>query len=80
MFPSVQRDLNFVVAENVAWREMERVVQNAVGQSLANLTYRETYRDEKKDGKDRKRVLMTVALQRHDATLVATKLTHLSIS
>lgn len=69
MFPSVQRDLNFVVAENVAWREMERVVQNAVGQSLANLTYRETYRDEKKDGKDRKRVLMTVALQRHDATL-----------
>ena len=48
---------------------MERVVQNAVGQSLANLTYRETYRDEKKDGKDRKRVLMTVALQRHDATL-----------
>lgn len=69
MFPSVQRDLNFVVAEKVAWREMEQVVQSAVGESLANLTYRETYRDTNKDGKDRKRVLMTVELQRHDATL-----------
>ncbi len=36
---------------------------------LASVTYRETYRDEKKDGKNRKRVLMTVELQRHDATL-----------
>jgi phenylalanyl-tRNA synthetase beta chain len=33
------------------------------------VTYRETYRDEKKDGKNRKRVLMTVELQRHDSTL-----------
>ena len=68
-FPSIQRDLNFIVAESVAWSEMENVVRAAVGTELANLTYRETYRDEKKDGKDRKRVLLTVELQRHDATL-----------
>jgi phenylalanyl-tRNA synthetase beta chain len=68
-FPSIQRDLNFVVAESVRWSEMENVVRAAVGSDLAAVTYRETYRDEKRDGKDRKRVLMTVELQRHDATL-----------
>lgn len=69
MFPSIERDLNFVVAESVRWSEMENVVRAAVGAELAAVTYRETYRDEKKDGKNRKRVLMTVELQRHDATL-----------
>ncbi len=69
MFPSIQRDLNFIVSESVRWSEMENVVRSAVGSELASVTYRETYRDPKKDGKDRKRVLMTVELQRHDATL-----------
>lgn len=68
-FPSVQRDLNFVLAESVRWNEMENVVRAAVGEDLANVSYKETYRDEKKDGKDRKRVLMSVELQRHDSTL-----------
>lgn len=68
-FPSIQRDLNFVVAESVAWSQMENVVRHAVGSELASIAYRETYRDAKKDGADRKRVLMTVELQRHDATL-----------
>lgn len=68
-FPSIQRDLNFIVDEKVRWSEMENVVRAAVGSELAAVTYRETYRDKKKDGKDRKRVLMTVELQRHDATL-----------
>lgn len=69
MFPSVQRDLNFIVGEAIRWREMEGVVRAAVGEDLADITYRETYRDPKKDGKDRKRVLMTLELQRHDSTL-----------
>jgi phenylalanyl-tRNA synthetase beta chain len=68
-FPSIQRDLNFVVAETVRWSEMENVVRAAVGTELASVTYLETYRDEKKDGKESKRVLMTVELQKHDATL-----------
>ena len=68
-FPSIQRDLNFVVAESVRWNQMEDVVRAAVGSELAGVRYQETYRDEKKDGKDRKRVLMTVQLQRHDSTL-----------
>ncbi|TWT55051.1 Phenylalanine--tRNA ligase beta subunit [Rubripirellula amarantea] len=68
-FPSIQRDLNFVVAESVQWKEMEDVVRAAVGSELAGVRYQETYRDAEKDGKDRKRVLMTVELQRHDATM-----------
>jgi phenylalanyl-tRNA synthetase beta chain len=68
-FPSVQRDLNFVLAESVRWSQLEQVVRSAGGDELARVTYRETYRDPEKDGADRKRLLMTVELQRHDATL-----------
>ena len=68
-FPSIQRDLNFVVAESVRWSELEEVVRTAVGSELAAVRYRETYRDAGKDGKDRKRVLMSVELQSHEATL-----------
>ncbi|MCA9138716.1 MAG: hypothetical protein KDB00_18220, partial [Planctomycetales bacterium] len=69
MFPSVERDLNFVMAESVRWNELENVVRSAVGEQLKSVSYRETYRDPDKDGKDRKRVLLSVHLQRNDATL-----------
>ena len=69
VFPSVQRDLNFVVAESVRWGAMERAVRAAAGSELADVTYRETYRDENADGAGRKRVLMTVQLQSHTETL-----------
>ena len=68
-FPSVQRDLNFVLAEKTRWVELENVVRAAIGEELVDLSYRETYRDEKRDGKDRKRVLLSVELQRQDSTL-----------
>lgn len=68
-FPSVERDLNFVMAESVRWNELENVVRSAVGDQLKSVQYRETYRDPDKDGKDRKRVLLTMQLQRDDATL-----------
>ncbi|QDT09881.1 phenylalanine--tRNA ligase subunit beta [Planctomycetes bacterium K23_9] len=68
-FPSVQRDLNFVLAESVRWSEMENVVRSAVGDDLADLVYVETYRDEKKDGKGTKRLLLSVVLQKSDDTL-----------
>ena len=68
-FPSIQRDLNFVIAEEVQWSQLENVVRSAIGHELADVSYRETYRDAKKDGADRKRVLLTVELQLHDSTL-----------
>jgi phenylalanyl-tRNA synthetase beta chain len=69
MFPSVERDLNFVMAESVRWSELENVVRSAVGEQLHSIAYRETYRDVDKDGKDRKRILLSMQLQRFDATL-----------
>ncbi|MDV6032723.1 MAG: phenylalanine--tRNA ligase subunit beta [Phycisphaera sp. RhM] len=69
MFPSVERDLNFVMSESVRWNELENVVRSAVGQQLKSVTYRETYRDPEKDGKDRKRVLLSVQLQSDETTL-----------
>ena len=68
-YPSIQRDLNFILSESVRWSELENVVRASVGNELANVSYRETYRDEKRDGKERKRVLLSVELQRHDTTL-----------
>ena len=55
--------------ESVRWSELENVVRAAVGAELAAVDYRETYRDENKDGKDRKRVLLSVELQSHERTL-----------
>ena len=68
-FPSVQRDLNFVLAEAVRWNDLENVVRSAVGDQLKAVTYRETYRDPEKDGKETKRILLSVQLQRDDRTL-----------
>lgn len=68
-FPSIRRDLNFVVDESVRWAELESVANAAIGATLKELQYQETYRDAKRDGPNRKRLLMTVELQQHDATL-----------
>ena len=68
-FPSIRRDLNFVVDESVRWAQLETVANAAIGSTLKDLEYRETYRDAKRDGPNRKRLLMTVELQQSDATL-----------
>jgi len=44
-------------------------VRAAVGTELAAVNYKETYRDPAKDGADRKRILLSVELQKSDATL-----------
>ncbi|MEM9825380.1 MAG: phenylalanine--tRNA ligase subunit beta [Planctomycetota bacterium] len=68
-FPSIRRDLNFVVKESVRWADLESVARKAVGETLAGLDYQETYRDPGRDGAGTKRLLMTIELQRQDATL-----------
>lgn len=68
-YPVIQRDLNFVVSESVRWNELQNVVRQAVGDDLAGVTYRETYRDTNKDGEDKKRILLSVELQSHSETL-----------
>lgn len=68
-YPSVNRDINLVVDESVRWEDLRLAVSAAVGEALARLDYVETYRDPERDGADKKRILMTLELQRPDRTL-----------
>ena len=68
-FPPISRDFNFVVDEAVRWSELESTVRRAAGELLENVEYRETFRDEKKDGEGKKRVLLSVTLRSPNETL-----------
>ncbi|WP_153556427.1 phenylalanine--tRNA ligase subunit beta [Roseimaritima sediminicola] len=68
-YPTVSRDLNFVIEESVRWSQLRNVVRSALGTELTDVRYQETYRDPEKDGQERKRVLLSIDLQRSDATL-----------
>lgn len=72
-FPSIQRDLNLIVSESVRWADLEAAVRAAVGAELAAVTYRETYRNPAKDGPDRKRILLSISLQKTDSTLTGSE-------
>ncbi|MEL7496025.1 MAG: phenylalanine--tRNA ligase subunit beta [Planctomycetota bacterium] len=68
-FPAVTRDFNFVVDNEVHWAQLESTVRNAGGDLLESVCYRETFRNEKKDGPGKKRVLMSVTLRSGSTTL-----------
>jgi len=68
-YPSILRDLNLIVDESVRWANLEHAVRAAVGTELKAVNYKETYRDPARDGADRKRILLSVELQKSDATL-----------
>ncbi len=51
--------------------KLSATVERAAGKLLSQLLYRETYRDPKKDGPDKKRVLITLVLQSRDQTLTS---------
>ncbi|MCA9134298.1 MAG: hypothetical protein KDA45_14115, partial [Planctomycetales bacterium] len=68
-FPSVMRDLNFVLDEKTTWSELQASCQRAAGELLQEVRYQETYRDTKKDGPGRKRVLLSVVFQSFERTL-----------
>lgn len=68
-FPAIMRDLNFVLEETVTWSGLESSIREAAGTDLVEVHYVETYRDAAKDGANKKRVLVTLMLQRTDATL-----------
>lgn len=62
-FPSIRRDLNLVLPESVRWDGLSGVIRSAADERLTDLSYQETYRNEKQDGPDRKRVLFSMELQ-----------------
>jgi phenylalanyl-tRNA synthetase beta chain len=68
-YPAIERDVNLVVAESVSWAEVARVVRGAGGKLLERLRYRDTYRDPKRLGVDRKSLLFSLTLRDPDATL-----------
>jgi phenylalanyl-tRNA synthetase beta chain len=65
----VTRDFNFIVENAVKWSELESTVRSAAGDLLESVEYRETFRDEKRDGAGKKRLLMSVVLRSSDSTL-----------
>ena len=68
-FPPISRDFNFVLENEVKWDAVEATVRKNGGELLEGVEYRETFRDEKKDGKTKKRLLLTVTLRSADSTL-----------
>ena len=68
-FPPISRDFNFVLENDVKWDAVEATVRKNGGDLLEGVEYRETFRDEKKDGKTKKRLLLTVTLRSADSTL-----------
>ncbi len=70
-YPSIQRDFNFVVEETTRWADLEAVVGRAGGPLLTAVQFKELFRDPKKDGEGKKRVLVSVHLQASDHTLTS---------
>ena len=68
-FPSIARDLNFIVDEALRWSELETACRAAGGEFLKSVSYCETYRDPAKDGVNKKRTLLTLHFQSMDRTL-----------
>lgn len=68
-YPPVSRDFNFIVENAIHWADMESTVRTAAGRLLENIIYRETFRNEEKDGPTKKRLLMSVVLRSADQTL-----------
>ena len=70
-FPAIEQDLNFIVDEAVRWADLESTVKSAGGQLLEAVRYRETYRNEKIDGPNKKRLLLSIQLRSREATLTS---------
>jgi len=68
-YPAIDRDLNLIVDESVRWAALEATVQQSAGECLESLGYQETYRDPKKDGAGKKRLLFSITLRSGERTL-----------
>lgn len=68
-FPAITRDMNLEMDEGVAWADVAELVREHSGDLLESLEYLETYRDEKRLGKDRKSLLFKITLRDSEGTL-----------
>ena len=68
-YPAISRDVNLVTDESVRWSDLATTVHRAAGPLLESLVYRETYRDLKKDGSGKKRLLFSFSIRSPDRTM-----------
>ncbi len=72
-FPAITRDMNLEMDEGVAWAHVAGLVREHCGTLLDRLDYLETYRDEKRIGKDRKSLLFKITLRDTEGTLTGSR-------
>ena len=68
-YPAILRDLNFIVDEGVLWGQMRATIEQSAGELCKEVLFREIYRDTKRDGDGKKRVLLTLTIQSDSETL-----------
>ncbi len=66
-YPAIARDLNLIVDEHVSWASLEATIRQAAGALLESLEFQEVYRDPKKDGAGKKRLLFSLTLRSPNA-------------
>ena len=71
LFPTIERDLNFIVDESLKWQTLAAAIQKAAGPLCIHVLFREIYRDTKKDGDGKKRVLLSLHLRSSTETLTS---------
>jgi phenylalanyl-tRNA synthetase beta chain len=69
-FPSIERDLNFVLGEEVMWELLESVVTAAAGPLLERVGFGGQYRGKQIDA-DNKSYVVTLSYRSPDRTLTA---------
>jgi phenylalanyl-tRNA synthetase beta chain len=67
--PAIGRDLNLEMKEQVRWSDVAAVVQSAAGAVLEKLEFKDIYRNEELTKRGEKRLLFSVTLRDHRATL-----------
>jgi len=70
-FPTIDRDLNLIVDELLQWQTLSSSIQRAAGPLCIAVVFREIYRDTKKDGEGKKRVLLGLQLRSETETLTS---------
>lgn len=68
-YPAIDRDMNLIVDEAVRWTSLEDTVRQSAGDCLEAVSYLDTYRDPKKDGAGKKRLLLSITLRSGERTL-----------
>jgi phenylalanyl-tRNA synthetase beta chain len=68
-YPAILRDLNFIVDEGVLWGQIRATIEQSAGELCKEVLFREIYRDTKRDGEGKKRVLLTLTIQSDSETL-----------